>query len=169
MRPRRCRWCCCWHWCWHRLHLGRTNIDATIEDPQKSRAALIHPQPWITRVDYRATKCGQMGEGGTAVILQRTEPGVRVDLIASGGQITTAIITAQIVAERNHRGRPVGASLVINIPSGRTSIENRASNCQKGVADGGAVVNARALIEGGVAAKSAVDDRERRVIRDGAA
>src|SRR4051812_25861531 len=123
MRPRRCCWCCRWHWCGHWLYLGRTNVNATIEDPQKSRAALIHPQSWITRVDNRATGCGQMGEGGTTVILQRTEPGIRVDLIASGRKIITAIITAQIVAERNHRGGPVGASLVINVPTGRTSIE----------------------------------------------
>jgi len=110
-----------------------------------------------------------MGEGGTAVILQRTEPGICVDLIASGRQITTAIITAQIVAERSHRGRPVGVILVINVPTGRTSIENRASNRQSRIADGAGVIDAAAVVDGRVAAKSAVDDRERVRVPDAAA
>jgi len=110
-----------------------------------------------------------MGEGGTAVILKRTEPGICVDLIASGRQITTAIITAQIVAERSHRGRPVGVILVINVPTGRTSIENRASNRQSRIADGAGVIDAAAVVDGRVAAKSAVDDRERVRVPDAAA
>jgi hypothetical protein len=43
-----------------------------------------------------------MGESGAAVILQRTEPRISVDPIASGRQITTAIIAAQIVTKRDY-------------------------------------------------------------------
>jgi hypothetical protein len=35
-------------------HLDRTDINATIHDPWKTSAALIHPQRWITRLDCRA-------------------------------------------------------------------------------------------------------------------
>ena len=66
------------------LHLGRTDINATIHHPLKTRTTLIHSQCWITPVDCRAIRCRQMGEGETAVILQRSEPGIRVDPIASG-------------------------------------------------------------------------------------
>jgi len=59
--------------------------------------------------------------------------------------------------------------LVINVSTGRTSIENRVSNRQNRVADGGAIVNATALVDGRVAAQSAVDDRERLRVPDAAA
>ena len=50
--PMPMRRCCCWRWgrcgCWCCLRLDRTDIDATIRHPHKTRAALIHPQRWIT-------------------------------------------------------------------------------------------------------------------------
>src|SRR6266513_665670 len=67
-------WCRRWCWRWCGLDLGRTNINTTIHHPLKTRAALIHPQRWITRVECQAIRCRKMGEGGTAVILQWTEP-----------------------------------------------------------------------------------------------
>ena len=66
------------------LHLDRTDINATIHYPLKTRTTLIHRQCWITPVDCRAIRCRQMGEGRTAVILQRTELRIRVDPIARG-------------------------------------------------------------------------------------
>ena len=59
--------------------------------------------------------------------------------------------------------------MVIDVPTGRTGVENRVSNRQDRIADRGAIVNAGAVVESGVPAKSAVDDRERRVVRDAAA
>src|SRR5215471_14144714 len=98
MRRWRWRWC----WCWSCLRLDRTDIDATIHHPHKTRATLIHSQRWITRVDCRAIRFRQMGESGTAVILQRSEHWIGANPIASGRQITAATVTAQIIAERGY-------------------------------------------------------------------
>ena len=56
-----------------------------------------------------------MGEGGTAVILQRAEPGIRVAPIASGRQITAAIIAVGIVAEAKGFGGMVEGSVIKNV------------------------------------------------------
>ena len=51
-----------------------------------------------------------MGEGRAAVVLERAEHGIGVDLIASRSQETAAIIAAQVVTERGN-----GASIVKDV------------------------------------------------------
>jgi hypothetical protein len=94
-----------------------------------------------------------MGEGRTAVILQRTEPGIRVDPIASDRQVTAAIVAAQIIAKQGY-----GAELlnIINVLAHRTCFEVRVSNLHRsaliedaaavGVERGAAKVAAKVLL-----------------------
>ena len=95
-----------------------------------------------------------MGEGRTAVILQRTEPGIRVDPIASDRQVTAAIVAAQNYSQARLRGPEL--LNIINVLAHRTCFEVRVSNLHRsaliedaaavGVERGAAKVAAKVLL-----------------------
>jgi len=85
------------------LHLERTDVDTTVQDAIKPRAALVIQRRWresrVARIDCRAAGVRAMSAGWSAVILQGTQNGIRIDLIARGGQIAAAVIAAEIVTK----------------------------------------------------------------------
>src|SRR5207248_557681 len=96
--------------CWRRsrrecrpwLHLQGTDVDTPVEDPIITRTALIIQRRWseirIARIDGWAAGKKPMGKGGTAVVLERPEQWVGIDLIADRVQEATAVIAAEVVA-----------------------------------------------------------------------
>ena len=60
-----------------------------------------------------------MCEGRSAVVLQRAEHRIGVDLIARAGQITAAVIAAHVVAERGNR-----AGVIVNVFARTARVED---------------------------------------------
>ena len=63
-----------------------------------------------------------MREGRAAVILQRPEQWIGVDLIAGASQITAAVVAAHVVAERGNR-----AGVIENVFARTARVEDCAS------------------------------------------
>ena len=74
-----------WEWVWGWLHLQGADVDAPVKDP--SITALIvqrrRSEVRVARVDGRAAGQQVMGEGRAAVVLERAEDWIGVDLVAS--------------------------------------------------------------------------------------
>ena len=71
------------------LHFKRTDVDATIHHAIKARAALVverrRSKARVACVNSRAAGQQRMREGWAAVVLQRTEHRIGVNLIAGAG------------------------------------------------------------------------------------
>src|ERR1700720_4581149 len=100
-----------------------------------------------------------MGESRAAVVLERAEHWIGVDLVAAAVQETAAIIATQVVAARGDR-----ASIVKDVRARSASIQDGIPDIERGVVRDAAAANA-----GPVAADRAVGDRQRRVVKDAAA
>jgi hypothetical protein len=86
------------------LHFERADINAAVHDAIKARATLI-VERWgsevrIACINGWTTRQQLVSERRAAIILQRTKQRIGIDLIAWTGQITSAVITADVVAER---------------------------------------------------------------------
>lgn len=53
---------------------------------------------WLAGVDGRAVRQERMSETRAAIILQGPQPGIAIDLITTGSQVTGADIATEIVA-----------------------------------------------------------------------
>jgi hypothetical protein len=89
------------------LHFKRADIDAAIHHAIKTWTALI-VQRWrrelrVACVNGRAARQQRVREGRAAVILERTQQWIGVNLIAKPGQQTARIIAAQVIAVRGNR------------------------------------------------------------------
>src|SRR5262245_43698849 len=100
----------------------RVACAALIEERRRSKVR-------IARIDSRAAGQQRMGEGWTAIVLQRAKQRVSIDLIARASQIATSIIIAEIVTVRDD-----GASVVDNISPGIASFQNRVRQIYDGLA-----------------------------------
>src|SRR5262245_36764912 len=94
-------WRCRRPWCESRrrdLRFKRTDVHAAVYYAIKPRAALIvrrrRGESGFARIDGRAAGQQRVGESRTAIVLQRAERGIGVDLIARSRQVTAAIVTA---------------------------------------------------------------------------
>jgi hypothetical protein len=74
---------------------------------------------WIACVNRRAARQQHVCQRRTAVILQRTEQRVGIDLIARAIQITAAIVAADVISMRRHC-----AAVIEDILPRRAGVEN---------------------------------------------
>ena len=86
------------------LHLERAYVDVKVSYTVKIWAALV-VRRWrskvrIALVNRWAAGKQCMRERRAAVVLQRTKQRIGVDLIARAGQITAAVIAAEVVSMR---------------------------------------------------------------------
>ena len=75
-----------------------------------------------------------MREGWAAVVLQRAEQRIGIDLVASGGQESATVVAAQVVAVRGD-----GAGIVEDVFARRACFENRVADLKRRAA-GAAVI-----------------------------
>ena len=105
------------------MRLKRTYIDATIEHAIERTASLVVERRWsevrIAGVNRWAARQQRVREGWAAVILQRTKQRIGIDLIARAGQITGAVIAAEVVSKRRD-----GAAVIEDVFTGRAGIQN---------------------------------------------
>jgi len=69
-----------------------------------------------------------MRKSRSAVVLQRTEHRIGIDLVSGPCQITAAIITTHIITVRGN-----GASVVRDVRARRTGVQDRISNLKRPV------------------------------------
>ncbi len=89
-----------------------------------------------------------MREGRAAVVLQRTEHWIGVDLIAGAGQHTAAVVAGKVVTKRGERANAFDGS------TGSASIQDRISHLHRS----SAVVPDSTARRGRVAIKRAIFD-----------
>ena len=98
------------------LHLRLPRCRCAVRDAIIKGAALIverrRSEVRVACINGRAAGQQFMGKGRAAVVLERAEHGLGVDLVAGRSQEAAAVIAAEIVAERGNRAcivRDVGA------------------------------------------------------------
>src|SRR5439155_7578221 len=89
-----------------------------------------------------------MGEGRAAIVLERAEDRVGIDLVAGSSQETATVVTAKVVAVGSDR-----CSITNDICSRATGFKNSISNLDRA---GG--IDTAALLGGGVTADRAIGD-----------
>jgi len=86
-------------------------VDATVYDAIKPRATLIkerrRSKVRVARIDGRAAGQQCVRECRTAVVLQRSEQRIGIDLIAWTNQIPASIVTAEVIPARGERAAVV--------------------------------------------------------------
>ena len=94
--------------CWRRrcLHLQGADVDASVNDPCITGTTLIiqrrRSEVRVAHINSRTTGQQVMSEGRAAVVLERAEHRIGVDLVAGRSQEATAVIAAEIVAVRGN-------------------------------------------------------------------
>jgi hypothetical protein len=82
------------------LHLKRANVDAA--DSVKTRTALVEERrrskARVACTNRRTTQQQRMSQCQAAVVLQRTNQRIGINLVAWTSQITAAVIAAEIIA-----------------------------------------------------------------------
>jgi hypothetical protein len=89
------------------LHLERTNVDASVHDAIITETALIverrRREARVARINGGAASQQLVGKCRAAIVLERTEHWVGVDLVPGRSQKTAAIIAAEVIAVRRDR------------------------------------------------------------------
>jgi hypothetical protein len=84
------------------LHFKCADIDAIIHYTRKTGTSLIvigrRSEIRIATFNSRAGRKQRVGKSRTAVVLERPEQRVGVDLVARAGQIAASIIIADIIS-----------------------------------------------------------------------
>jgi hypothetical protein len=89
-------------------------VDAIVYEAIEPGAALIEERRrgkvCVARIDGRTARQQRMRECRTAVVLQRTEQRIGIDLIAWTNQIAAPIVIAEVISTRGQR-----AAIVNNV------------------------------------------------------
>src|SRR5438477_11518476 len=93
-----------------------------------------------------------MGGGRTAVILQRAEHGVGVNLVGRVGKKAATVIAAEVVAERGNRAR-----VISDVAARSASVQDRAAQLHDRGPSNYKIVDATAALVAYVAAQGAVE------------
>jgi hypothetical protein len=113
------------------LHLERAYVDVKVSYTVKIWAALVvrrrRSKVRIALVNRRAAGQQCMRERRAAVVLQGTEQRIGIDLIPRAGQITAAIIAAEIVSMRGD-----GAAAVEDVCTQCAGIQDCVGNFKRG-------------------------------------
>src|SRR5262249_44326869 len=132
--------------------------DAAVHHAREPRAALVsvrrRSEARVARINSRAAGQQRLREGAAAVVAQRAEHRIGVDLIARPGQNTASIIAGEVVTKQGERAgvedRSTGSA---SVHDGIPHLEYRSSSR---VVDGAALAGRRR-----VAAKGAVAQYQR--------